>query len=79
MTKMEKENIQKLITDNLHLKKYLESIKKKMGDPVFFVKVPREVRDEQYPNLIYPTKGLVFIHIYKTQDLLLSNIEIIIF
>jgi flagellar protein FlaI len=69
MTKMEKEEIQKLIDDNPHLKKYLEDIKKKIQDPVFYSKVSHELRDVHHPNLIYPTKGLVFIHIYKTSDM----------
>ena len=66
---MEKEEIQQLLNDNPHLKEYLDSIRQKMGDPVFYSKVPREVRDEAYPNFIYPTKGVVFIHIYRTQDM----------
>jgi len=69
MDTMEKEEIKQLLRDNPHLEKYLESIRSKMNEPVFYSKVPREVRDETYPNLIYPTKGVVFIHIYRTQDM----------
>jgi len=66
---MQKEEIEQLLTENQHLKDYLESIKQKMNYPVFYSKVPREVRNESYPNLIYPTKGVVFIHIYRTMDM----------
>lgn len=69
MTTMNKNEIEQLINANLHLKKYLESISQKVGEPVFYAKVPREVKNEQYPNLIYPTKGTVFVHIYKTPDM----------
>lgn len=69
MTIMEKEEKEQLLNENPHLRKYLESLKHKMGDPVFYSKVPREIRDEAYPNFIYPTKGVVFIHIYRTQDM----------
>jgi archaeal flagellar protein FlaI len=69
MDMMGKEEVEQLLNENPHLKEYLESIKQKMGDPVFYSKVPREVRDEDYPNFIYPTKGVVFIHIYRTQDM----------
>lgn len=69
MTTMGAEEIQKLIQDNPHLKTYLENVRKKIGDPIFYSKVPREVRDDKFPNLIYATKGLVFIHIFRTQDM----------
>ncbi|KYK20615.1 hypothetical protein AYK25_08790 [Thermoplasmatales archaeon SM1-50] len=66
---MQKEEIEQLLVDNQHLKEYLELIQPRMGYPVFYHKVPREVRDESYPNFIYLTKGVVFIHIYRTQDM----------
>ena len=57
------------VRENPHLKKYLEEIKKKMGKPVFYSRLTRDLRDEEYPNLIYPTKGVVFIHVYRTRDM----------
>ena len=69
MATMEKEEKEQLLNENPHLKEYLETIRHKIGNPVFYSKVPREVRDNAYPNFIYPTKGVVFIHIYRTQDM----------
>jgi len=69
MIKMEKEDEKRLIQDNHHLKKYLEHIKKNIERPEFYSKLPRDLKDQEYPNLIYPTKGVVFIHIYKTKDM----------
>ena len=69
MTKMGKEEIQNLLEKNPHLVEYVEDIKKKIGNPDFYSPLPREVRDEKYPNLIYPTRGKIFIHIYRTQDM----------
>ena len=69
MTKMSKEEIQHLLEKNPHLVNYVEDIKRKIGDPVFYSPLPREVGDEKHPNLIYPTRGMVFIHIYRTQDM----------
>ena len=66
---MEKEETQKLLNNYPHLKKYLESITQKMDVPVFYSKVPLDLKDEKYPNLIYPTKGIAFIHIYRTKDM----------
>ena len=69
MTRMTKEEEEKLISESPHLKKYLEEIQNKMDAPVFYSKVPRDLKEEKYPNIIYPTKGLVFIHIYRTKDM----------
>lgn len=69
MTRMTKEEEEKLISESPHLNKYLEEIQNKMDAPVFYSKVPRDLKEEKYPNIIYPTKGLVFIHIYRTKDM----------
>jgi len=66
---MIKEEEEKLISENPHLNKYLEEIQNKMNAPVFYSKVPRDLKEEKYPNMIYPTKELVFIHIYRTKDM----------
>lgn len=69
MTKMDKEEEDKLIKENPHLEKYLEEITKRMEKPTFYSKLPRDLKEEKFPNIIYPTKGVVFIHIYKTKDM----------
>jgi flagellar protein FlaI len=66
---MTKEEEEKLISESPHLNKYLEEIQNEMDAPVFYSKVPRDLKEEKYPNIIYPTKGLVFIHIYRTKDM----------
>ena len=69
MSEIEKKDVEKLIKDNPHLKKYLGEMDKKLSKPSFFSKVPREVKEQEFPNLIYTTKGSVFIHIIKTKDM----------
>ena len=69
MTKIEKEEEEKLIRDNPHLKRYLDDIAEKMGKPAFYSKLPRDVKGEEFPNLIYTTKGVVFIHMVRTRDM----------
>ena len=69
MTEIDEIEVEKLLNDNPHLKKYVETIEKKLGRPIFFSKVPREVKDQEFPNLIYATKGSVFVHVYKTKDM----------
>jgi hypothetical protein len=49
---MQKEEIAQLLAENQHLTEYLESIKQKMPNPIFYNKVPRETRNESYPNFI---------------------------
>lgn len=60
---------QKILTENPHLQTYLNDIQPKLGRPDFYSKLPRDLRDQKYPNIIYPTKGSVFIHIYRTKDM----------
>jgi len=69
MTKIEEAEVQKLIKDNPHLKRYIEEIEKKMSRPAFYSSVPRDVKEEELPNIIYTTKGVVFVHILKTKDM----------
>lgn len=68
MTLMSNDEEQKIIRENPHLKKYLEEIQEKMSKPVFYLKLPLDLREEEHLNIIYPTKGVVFIHIYKPED-----------
>jgi flagellar protein FlaI len=69
MATMGKDEVEKLIESHPHLKDYIVSIQKKMDEPVFYSKVPRELKDEKYPNIIYSTQGVVFVHVYRTQDM----------
>ncbi len=69
MTHIEKAETEKLLKDNPHLRKYVTEIEKKMKRPIFYSKLPMDVKEEKYPNLIYATKGLVFIHVYKKTDM----------
>jgi len=62
---MDEKEIEKIIKENPHLAEYIESIKDKMEMPKFYSQVPRDLKGEKYPNLIYPTKGTIFIHIYR--------------
>jgi flagellar protein FlaI len=69
MTKMKDEEIEKLLQRYSHLRKYIDNIKRKMDRPVFYTVLPVEVKEEEFPNLIYAAKGSVFIHVYKTKDM----------
>ena len=69
MTEMNEKEKEEILQKNPHLKKYVDSIKKKMSEPVFYSVLPFEAREQEYPNLIYSGKGSVFVHIYKTRDM----------
>ena len=69
MTIMSEEEKKQLLEKNEHLKDYVEKVKKRIGEPVFYSTLPFEIRDEKYPNLIYPTRPPVFVHIFKTGDM----------
>ena len=57
MTKMEKKEEEKIIKENPHLQTYLDELRKKIERPIFYSKLPRDLKEEKYPNIIYPTKG----------------------
>jgi archaeal flagellar protein FlaI len=67
--KMDEDEIKELTENHHHLKVYLQDISKKMKTPIFYKKLPKSVASEDIPNLIYPTKGSVFIHVYRTPDM----------
>jgi flagellar protein FlaI len=63
------------IQQNPHLKSYLELIKQTMTQPQFYKTVPRDLKENKNPNIVYSTKGPVFIHIYRKpgQDFLMYH------
>jgi len=69
MSKMNNDEKNSFIEKNPHLKTYIDSVKDKMKEPEFYSPVPRKLGDEKHPNLIYPTKGMVFVHVYRTLDM----------
>ena len=73
MSQMNNDEIKKMLKLYPHLKDYLDKITKIMGRPVFYSKLPREAKNEDFPNLIYTTNSPVFVHIYRTRDM--SDIE----
>jgi len=66
---MSEEEVQKLLQENPHLRDYIERIKKKVEPPKFYKALPFELKDEKYPNILYHTKGEVFVHLYRTPDM----------
>jgi flagellar protein FlaI len=71
---MNKDEIKKIILENPNLHEYLNSytttLKEKLDKPiVFYKKLPFDLKNEKYPNVIYPTKSSIFIHVYRTWDM----------
>ncbi|MBU0496975.1 MAG: type II/IV secretion system ATPase subunit [Candidatus Thermoplasmatota archaeon] len=69
MAKMARDEEEQLLKQHPHLREYIEEFSSKVERPVFYSKVPRDLKENPSPNIIYPTKGVVFIHIYKTKDM----------
>lgn len=65
---MNEDEEQQLIQKNPHLQSYLDEISDRMDKPVFYKTLTRDLKGEKNPNIIYTTKGAVFIHIYKKPD-----------
>ena len=69
MAIMEEKDKKKFLQKYPHLRKYNERVKQKMKEPKFYAVLPFELRNEDYPNLIYSTQGPIFIHVYRTRDM----------
>lgn len=69
MTKMKQEEVDNLIKNNRELRNYLDAIERKMNLPEFYSALPQSLKNEKFPNVLYPTKGSVFIHLYRTQEM----------
>ena len=69
MTQLANQEIDRIVQQNRHLQSYLKSIEDKYGIPSMYQKIPSELKKEKYPNIIYTTKGQVFIHIYRSHDM----------
>ncbi len=69
MTQIDDEQVKKLMKENPHLKRYVDDFSKKVEMPEFYSEVPRDVKEQEEPNIIYTTKGVVFIHLIKTKDM----------
>jgi flagellar protein FlaI len=74
MSKMTEEEVKKIVQENPDLKVYLErydkELKDRMVNPLtFYSKLPFELKNVEYPNVIYPTKGAIFVHVYRAKDM----------
>ena len=69
MTLMKEDEVKKLLDENSHLRQYVEEASKKLGRPDFHSALGRDLKENKFPNLIYPTKGVVFIHVFRTKDM----------
>jgi flagellar protein FlaI len=71
---MTDEEVKKIVQENPDLKVYLEiydkELKDRMVNPLtFYSKLPFELKNVEYPNVIYPTKGAIFVHVYRAKDM----------
>jgi flagellar protein FlaI len=64
-----KNKLNDIINKNIHLKEYIDHIKEKYGLPEFYDSLPNDLKNEKYVNIIYPTKGFLFTHLYRTPDM----------
>jgi flagellar protein FlaI len=68
---MVKKNLQKTLTmaeakaKYPHFRNYINKITQNMGEPVFYTKLDRGMKNMMAPNLIYPVGDPIFIHVFK--------------
>ena len=59
-----------------HLREYVNKIANTIGVPEWHTELSREMRDIEYPNIIYPVGDPIFIHIYRLPGESLSYVAI---
>lgn len=75
---MRTHEVQKILDLNPHLASYLLDIEKEMNKPLFLSNLSQSLKTEKQVNIIYPTKGFIFVHIYPSEqnnDLIYEAIE----
>ena len=69
MRAVKSEKLDIAVKRNPHLRRYLDTFRKKEGAvPNFVVQLSREMKSLPRPNILYPVGDPVFIHIYTERD-----------
>ena len=48
-----------------HLSKYFRKVSREVGEPEWYTKLNRDLKKQEFPNVIYPVGDPLFIHIYR--------------
>ncbi len=48
-----------------HLARYIRKVTREMGEPQLLTRLDREMKSQEFPNMIYPVGDPLFIHIYR--------------
>lgn len=59
------ENFREALTKFSHLNKAVREISQSQGNPDFRVQLDRDLRDVEFPNIIYPVGDPIFIHLSR--------------
>ena len=51
-----------------HLREYVNKISMKIGTPEYKVTLTRDLRNLEFPNIIYPVGDPIFIHIFRKEE-----------
>ena len=60
-----KKEEEKIIKENPHLQKYLDELQSKMDRPIFYSKLPRDLRGENTQTLSIQRKGLCLFILFE--------------
>jgi flagellar protein FlaI len=68
MTELNEKEIQKLLQKNPHVQQYLDQIETEKEKPSFYATLPSSMKGQKNVNILYPTRGFIFVHIYPNPD-----------
>lgn len=58
-----------LAQQHSHLAEYFNTLSKDIDPPDYQKRLDYNLKNQSYPNVLYQTKGLVFVHIYRTPEM----------
>ncbi len=65
---MRGEEVALLLSQNPHLREYVEEVTRRMGRPDFYKTLDRSLSAIKQPNLIYQIEEGVFVHVYRDKE-----------
>ncbi|MFO8077551.1 MAG: type II/IV secretion system ATPase subunit [Thermoplasmatota archaeon] len=68
MTQLREKEIQNLLHKNPHVQEYLNNLEKDKEMPEFYATLSSSLKSQQQINILYITRGFIFVHIYPNEN-----------
>jgi len=65
---LNEKEIQSLLTNNPHVQYYLDNLAEDQEPPKFYASLSDSLKDQRSVNLLYPTRGFIYVHVYPDEE-----------